>query len=121
MNALSLILIILLAGERLRQRYGQQDARYFLKRTLKHRRNDLRTPHPAPFGLLLNFFMSILCFGTPYSYLRHINEFFIDGPGRTDTITERWKAFVDENVTDWTNTNLVVRFLSGVDEFPGLF
>lgn len=121
MSGLSLTFILFLAGERLRQRYGQQDARYFLKRTLKLRRDDLRTPHSAPIGLILNFCMAILCFGTPYSYLRHINEFFIDGPGRTDTITERWQTFVDENVTDWTNTNLVVRFLSGVDEFPSLF
>lgn len=113
MSGLSLIFILFLAGERLRQRYGQQDARHFLKRTLKLRRDDLRTPHSAPISLILNLCMTILCFGAPYSYLRHINEFRIVGPGRTDTITERWQVFVDDNVTDWTNTNLVVRFFLG--------
>lgn len=103
-----------LAGERLRQHYGQQDARRFLKRTLKMRHDDLTKPHAAPFSLLLSFCMSILCFGAPYSYLRHINEFFVSGPGRTETITERWQAFVDENVADWSNTNLVVRYLSSL-------
>ncbi|EJD06145.1 uncharacterized protein FOMMEDRAFT_139393 [Fomitiporia mediterranea MF3/22] len=100
-----------IAGERLRQHYGQQDARRYLKRTLKIRNDDLTRPHAAPFSLLLSFAMSILCFGAPYSYLRHINEFFISGPGRTDTIMERWQTFVDENVADWTNTNLVATVL----------
>ncbi|KAH8117650.1 hypothetical protein DFH11DRAFT_1037984 [Phellopilus nigrolimitatus] len=99
------------AGERLRQHYGQQDARNFLKKTLKLRRDVPDEPHAAPFGLLLSFSMSFLCFGTPYAYLRRINEFFMSGPGRTDTITERWQAFVDENVIDWTNTNLVATVL----------
>ena len=98
-----------IAGERIRQHYGQQDARNYYKKTLKIRRDDLDQPHTPPFGLFLSFTMTILCFGTPYSYLRNINDFFITGPGRTDTITERWQAFVDDNVSDWNNTNLVVR------------
>lgn len=68
-----------------------------------------------PFGPIVNFIMTFVCFGTPYAYLRHINEkFFASAPGRTDTIIERWQNFVDENVSDWTNTNLVVRILRHV-------
>lgn len=104
----SSVLIPAIAGERLRQHYGQQDARYFLKRTLKLRRGFKPEPSPLPLDLIYKSMMSIVCFGAPYAYLRHINEFFMIGVGRTDTITERWQAFVDENVADWTNTNLVV-------------
>ena len=72
------------------------------------RYKDFDEPHSWYFNILLNFCMTVLCLGAPYAYLRHINEFFMSGVGRTDTITERWQAFVDENVVDWTNTNLVV-------------
>lgn len=72
------------------------------------RYKDFDEPHSWYFNILLNFCMTFLCLGAPYAYLRHINEFFMSGVGRTDTITERWQAFVDENVVDWTNTNLVV-------------
>ncbi|KAI5119536.1 hypothetical protein M0805_002558 [Coniferiporia weirii] len=99
------------AGERLRQHYGEQDARKFLKGTVKHRRDVLDEYQSPPFGRVFNFVMTALCFGAPYAYLRHINEFFMNGPGRTDTITERWQSFVDENVADWTNTNLVATVL----------
>lgn len=61
--------------------------------------------------IVFDFCMTVLCFGVPYAYLRQINEFFMTGVGRTDTITERWQAFVDENVADWTNTNLVATVL----------
>jgi len=95
------------AGERLRQHYGQEDARNFLKRSFKMRYKDFDEPHPWYFNILLSFCMTGLCLGAPYAYLRHINEFFMSGVGRTDTITERWQSFVEENVVDWTNTNLV--------------
>ena len=98
----------LIAGERLRQHYGQQDARNFLKKALKLRRDFKPAPNPPPMGFIYKVLMDVLCFGAPYAYLRHINEFFMIGVGRTDTITERWQAFVDENVADWSNTNLVV-------------
>ena len=69
---------------------------------------EIDPPQPIALGLFFTFCMTVVCFGVPYAYLRHINEFFITGVGRTDTITERWQSFVDENVADWTNTNLVV-------------
>ena len=34
--------------------------------------------------------------------------------GRTDTITEKWHMFVEENVDDWANTNLVVRTILSI-------
>ena len=78
------------------------------------RRDEIKDDSLHPADLILNFIMTFVCFGTPYSYLKHINEFFINGPGRTDTIVERWTMFVEENVNDWTNTNLVacLRFVT---------
>ena len=94
----------------MRQKYGEQEARNFIKKTLKGRNEPPSEPLRWPFGPIIHFIMSFLCFGTPHAYLRHINEkFFASAPGRTDTIIERWQDFVDENVNDWTNTNLVVR------------
>jgi len=99
------------AGERVRQHYGEQGAREFLKKTLNVRREVLDEPEWTILDPIFEFCMAFLCFGTPYAYLRHINEFFMAGVGRTDTITERWQLFVDENVADWTNTNLVATVL----------
>ena len=98
------------AGERLRQHYGQQDARNYLKRTVKMRRYDYSESNSDFVSIVFNFIITFLCFGAPYSSLRRIDEFFTSGPGRTDTIIERWVSFVDDNVADWTNTNLVVCF-----------
>lgn len=36
---------------------------------------------------------------------------FTTGFGRTDTTTERWHRFVQENVKDWNGTNLVATVL----------
>lgn len=95
------------AGERLRTHYGQEDARTHLKRSFKRRHKDFEEPHRFGLNHVLHFIMTVLCLGAPYAYLRHINEFFMPGIGRTDTITERWTMFVENNVADWTNTNLV--------------
>ncbi|KLO16291.1 hypothetical protein SCHPADRAFT_919983 [Schizopora paradoxa] len=95
------------AGERLRSHYGQEDARTHLKRSFKRRHKDFEEPHKFGLNHILHFVMTVLCLGAPYAYLRHINEFFMPGIGRTDTITERWTMFVENNVADWTNTNLV--------------
>jgi len=66
-----------------------------------------------PLELFLDACMTFLCFGAPYSYQRRIDEFFITALGRTDTISEKWRTFVDENVGDWTDTNLVATVLVG--------
>lgn len=71
----------------------------------------MEDPDAPLISYVFDFCMTVFCFGAPYAYLRQINEFFMTGIGRTDTITERWQIFVDENVADWTNTNLVVRVL----------
>jgi hypothetical protein len=92
---------------------------------------------PRGFNAFGGLIMTFLCFGTPYSYLRQINEFLILGAscsvsdvltivdaksrhGRTDLISERWKQFVDVYVADWTDTNLVVRplFLESTSTIP---
>ena len=110
------------AGVRLRQHYGQEDARDFLKRVFKHRYKDFDEPQPFPINWLIGFAMTFLCLGAPYAYLRHINEFFMSGEGRTDTIMDRWQTFVDENVADWTNTNLVVSVVLAWPQYvSGLF
>ncbi|KAF8507709.1 hypothetical protein JB92DRAFT_2793292, partial [Gautieria morchelliformis] len=97
---------LIVAGERLRQHYGFQDTRRYLNERW-HR----RAPKQRPFGVFWRFCMGILCFGAPYAYLRYIDEIFITGFGRTDTTLERWHRFVQENVKDWNNTNLVATVL----------
>ncbi|KZT31903.1 hypothetical protein SISSUDRAFT_637651 [Sistotremastrum suecicum HHB10207 ss-3] len=119
-----------IVDERLRQHYGEEGARRYLKKG-RHARVIQDAKSPWAIDLLLDFCMVFLFFGTPFAYLRHVNEFFITALGRTETISEKWRAFVDENVTDWSDTNLVatvlvsaaVGFLAvpGIDDISRLF
>lgn len=64
--------------ERLKQHYGEEGIRQYLKKG-RHARVIQDTQSPWAIDLFLDFAMVFLFFGTPFAYLRHVNEFFITG------------------------------------------
>jgi len=99
-----------IVDEHRRQQYGHYKSRVYLKRG-RHARKYKEVMLPWPVEMFLAFLMTFVCFGAPYSYLRRINEFFTSALGRTETISEKWRQFVDDNISDWTDTNLVATVL----------
>jgi len=109
--------------EKRRQRFGHHDERSHLRRGVRGKHIP-ETKLIWPLELFLDMAMTVFCFGAPYSYQRRIDEFFMTALGRTDTISEKWRSFVDENVRDWTDTNLVATVLVsgavGLIAIPGI-